>query len=277
MHAILSNRNKQRLRGALPALVVQALLAIAILRGLAVGASAEAGDPPKRFDLAATLPEAAAPPPPPPPPPREGETESPHPADPRPEGAASPPNLESRRTEIVSPVTREEQEQPLNAATVAGMGSDPTQGSAPVRGPGTGSGGVGDGSGSGAGGAGAGAGGGGGTGAGPLRRPRRIAGRLSDRDYPPGLGEAGIQGPVWVRYAVEVDGSVTDCTVTESSGSALLDRHTCRLIEQRYRYRPARDGRGRPIRSSLIEFYEWIIQDLPPEEEEPVRRRRRLF
>jgi protein TonB len=257
-----------------PALAVHALIALVLLRGLAVAGSEAEEDPPRLFDLSATTPEAS-PPPPPPPPPDPGETESERRADPRPEGAASPPNIESRRTEIVSPVIRERRDQP-NAATVAGAGSDPTQGSAPERGPGSGSGGIGTGTGSGDGGSGAGGGGGGGHGEGRLRRPRRIAGRLSDRDYPPGLGEAGVQGPVWVRYVVEMDGRVSNCTVTESSGSAILDRHTCALIEQRYRYRPARDGAGRPIRSSLVEFYEWVIQDLP-EQHEPPRRRRRLF
>jgi protein TonB len=264
----------ERIRGAVPVALVHAVLVYGILSGLAVAFTPEAKRETKVLNLAPPPPLPVPEIPMPPPVPDTGETESEVRADPREEGAASPPNIESRRTQIVAPT--QERASPVRAATEAGTGSDTTQGAAPVEGPGTGSGGIGTGTGSGDGGDGSGAGGGGGRGEGRLRRPRRIAGRLSDRDYPPGLGEAGVQGPVWVRFAVETDGSVSNCTVTESSGSALLDRHTCDLIEARYRYRPARDGSGRPIRSSLIEYYEWVVQDLPEEHEEP-RRRRRMF
>lgn len=275
MQATLTRTNLERARGAVPALAVHALIALVLLRGLAVAGSEAEEDPPRLFDLSATTPEAASPPPPPPPDP--GETESERRADPRPEGAASPPNIESRRTEIVSPATRERRDQP-NAATVAGAGSDSTQGSAPERGPSSGSGGIGTGSGSGDGGSGAGGGGGGGFGNGRgLRPPRWLRGRLRDSDYPAGLGEAGIAGTVAVIYTVETDGRVTGCNVTRSSGSNLLDAHTCRLIEQRFRYDPSRDRAGRPIRSQIVENYEWVVNDLPPDEEEPPRRRRRLF
>ncbi|HEX9931843.1 MAG TPA: energy transducer TonB, partial [Allosphingosinicella sp.] len=157
-------------------------------------------------------------------------------------------------------------------------GSAPTQGSAPVRGPGTGSGGVGTGTGSGAGGDGPGGGGEGGYGDGRgLSPPRWRRGRLRDSDYPPGLGEAGIYGRVHIRYVVETDGSVSNCTITRSSGSDMLDRTTCDLIEQRFRYDPARDRYGRPIRSNLIESYEWLVEDEPEEREPPRSRRRRGF
>lgn len=265
--------NVERLRGAVPAAAVHLLLAFALLRGLGVGISpAEQPAELKLVELA---------PPPPiaeferPPVPDSGETESERRADPREEGAASPPNIESRATEIVAPVERPVPS-PLPAATVANSGKDSTQGAAPVRGPGTGSGGIGTGTGSGDGGGGSGAGGGGGRGGGRLRPPRHLRGSLSDRDYPPGLGEAGINGAVGVIYTVETDGRVTNCSVTRSSGSAILDDTTCSLIERRFRFEPARDGAGRPIRSNLVENYEWRVEDLP-DEEEPPPRRRRLF
>ncbi|MDP8994994.1 MAG: energy transducer TonB, partial [Pseudomonadota bacterium] len=104
-----------------------------------------------------------------------------------------------------------------------------------------------------------------------------LRGSLRDSDYPAGLGEAGIGGRVGVRYTVETSGRVTNCIVTRSSGSDLLDRHTCRLIEQRFRFDPSRDGAGWPIRSQIVESHEWIVEDLPPEPGERPRRRRRIF
>ncbi|HEX8654559.1 MAG TPA: TonB family protein [Allosphingosinicella sp.] len=263
----------ERLRAALPVLLVHALLALALLRGLGFTPGDEADERLKLIDLALPppVPELS-----PPPAPSSGDTESRRRGAPREEGAASPANIESRATEVVAP-TRP-LPSPLPAAAVANSGKDQTQGAAPVRGPGSGSGGVGQGTGSGAGGDGPGGGGEGGYGDGRgLRPPRWLRGRLRDSDYPRGLGEAGVRGRVGVRYSVETDGRVTNCSVTRSSGSAVLDDTTCTLIEQRFRYDPARDRFGRPIRSNLIESYEWLVEDEPGEADEPPRRRRRIF
>ncbi|HEX8643689.1 MAG TPA: energy transducer TonB [Allosphingosinicella sp.] len=261
----------ERLRGALPALTVHVLLVFALLRGLAVGA-APAGEQAKPSVLDLTPPSASELPLPPPVP-DPGETESERTGDPREEGAASPPNLHSKASELVAP-TRS-QPSPIRAAPKANTGSDASTGAAPVPGPGTGSGGIGTGTGSGDGGSGLGAGGGGGRGGGRLRPPRRLRGSLSDRDYPAGLVDEAPRGVVWVRYAVEVDGRASNCTITATSGHRTLDEITCSLIERRFRFDPARDGAGRPIRSNLIEKYEWEVEDLPEERSE--RRRRRIF
>lgn len=261
----------ERIRGAIPSLAVHLLLALLLLRGLGVAATPAAEE--SRLKMVDVIPPAPAVEiPPPPPVPDPGETEFERTGDPREEGAASPPNLQSKATELVAP-TRP-QPSPIRAAAKADTGADTTTGAAPIPGPGTGSGGTGTGTGSGDGGGGQGAGGGGGRGEGRLRPPRRLRGNLSDRDYPAGLVEQAPSGVVWVRYAVETDGRATDCTVTDSSGHREIDEITCRLIEQRYRFAPARDGANRPIRSNLIEKYEWEVTDLPPEERRERRRRR---
>lgn len=263
--------NAERLRAALPALAVHVGLAFLLLRGLGVAATAPGSEADlKVVDLAPFQPAAEWTPPPVP---DSGETDSERRADPREEGAASPPNLESKATEVVAPTRRASS--PVRAAAQPNSGSDMSTGTAPIPGPGTGSGGTGTGTGSGDGGSGAGGGGGGGRGGGRLRPPRRLRGSLSDRDYPASLVDEAPHGVVWVRYAVEVDGRVSHCTVTETSGHATLDEITCRLIEQRFRFEPARDGAGRPIRSNLIEKYEWEVEDLPEQRSE--RRRRRIF
>lgn len=104
------------------------------------------------------------------------------------------------------------------------------------------------GAGSGAGGAGAGSGAGGRGGGGVIaRRAEKVAGELRTRDFPrSGAGERDGRFII-VRYDVGVDGRVHDCRVIQSSGSAEADAITCRLIERRFRYRPAEDAAGQPV------------------------------
>jgi periplasmic protein TonB len=265
--SVALNSPGDRFKAGLPTLAVHLLLLFALLRGLAAGPAALPPEPIRLIDL--------APLPPPPavatiPPVRERSR--------RPEGAASPPNLESRRTDIVAPPpVVPPPPQPVVVAAVAGTGADPMAGSANVPGPGTGSGGVGNGTGSGGRGTGPGGGGDGdGDGRG-LTPPRRIRGEIGDRDYPRGAGESGIGGMVSVIYAVEPDGRATHCEITRSSGSPELDSTTCRLIEQRFRFRPSQDRRGRPVRSRIVQDHYWETHDEAPVHEPPVRRRRRLF
>ncbi|HEX7782903.1 MAG TPA: energy transducer TonB [Sphingobium sp.] len=140
---------------------------------------------------------------------------------------------------------------PVVVAPVSGAGDQTSAGNAAVRGPGTGSGGAGNGTGDGDEGYGEGDGG--------NSPPRWIKGRIRDSDYPKAEAETGVGGTVAVRYAVETDGRATECRVTRSSGSADLDAVTCRLIEQRFRYRPSRTPQGRAVRSIIIENHHWEI------------------
>lgn len=103
-----------------------------------------------------------------------------------------------------------------------------------------GAGGGGRGSGSGAGTAGSGYGGGG-----AVARARLRGGRIGPRDYP--RAAAGHQGAVTAHLEISVTGIVTGCSITRSSGSAVLDATTCRLIRERFRYTPARDAQGRAV------------------------------
>jgi len=263
-------RVRDRIGSASGALLVQALVGAMLLWGLGADVRGAVEAPLRMFDV--------LPPPPPPepepsrPPPRvESDTQAQR-FTPREEGGASPPNIRSRATEVTAPepVVPLPVTSPLVTAPEPDSGFDPSSGAADVRGPGTGSGGIGDGSGSGAGG-----GGGGGGGYGRLRPPRKIRGRFRDSDYPAGIGEAGVGGAVSVIFTILADGNVTDCRITRSSGSPALDDTTCRIIERRYFFEPSRDERGRPIRSRMTENHEWIVEDLPPEDEPPRRRRMR--
>ena len=193
----------------------------------------------------------------PPPPPRRIEPAHAHA---RPAGAASPPNLVSRQTAIVTPPPAIPLIVPptIVAAPKPGAGADPTAGNAAVRGPGTGHGS--DGNGTGSGGAGE------GSGSGDETPPRWRSGHLHNSDFPRAAFESGAQGTVSVRYTVAIDGRATDCVVTRSSGSAALDATTCRLIEKRLRFHPALDAAGHAVSSAIEEDHTWLIeQEVSPE------------
>jgi protein TonB len=86
-----------------------------------------------------------------------------------------------------------------------------------------------------------------------------IAGEITPRDYPRHLREAGIGGTVGILFTVGVNGRVTRCTVTRSSGAPDLDALTCRLIQQRFIYRPGTDRYGRPVSDEVEGEHEWEV------------------
>lgn len=179
----------------------------------------------------------------------------------RPSGEAAPPNLRSRATEVVvpKPVVPIVVQPLVIAAEKAADGVQATNGAAEVAGPGTGAGGQGDGFGGG------GSGDGDGAGDPDATPPQQIRGRIRDSDYPEDLADRGIGGSVTVVFLVQTDGRVTECDVDRSSGIARLDALTCRLIRERFRFRPSRDGRGRPVPAYVRETHEWVFERLPPE------------
>lgn len=148
----------------------------------------------------------------------EGASAAPRPAPPPPERGVLPP---------VAPVI----------VPVSGGRTFPSAGGPSSRM--SGGGGTGSGAGPGSAGAGPGAGGS------PAVAARLRGGRIVPRDYPRAAG--GNQGVVTAHVAVGVDGRVTGCTVARSSGSAVLDATTCRLIRERFRFAPARNAQGEAV------------------------------
>ena len=86
----------------------------------------------------------------------------------------------------------------------------------------------------------------------------QIAGEITSRDYPRDLREAGVGGRVQFTFTVEPNGRVGRCTVTRSSGVPELDALTCRLVQQRFVYRPSTDRFGRPIEDEVEGEHDWI-------------------
>ncbi|GAA4027719.1 hypothetical protein GCM10022281_03040 [Sphingomonas rosea] len=171
-----------------------------------------------------------------------------------PEGAAAPPAKKNTPTEVVAPPpeVRLPVPPPLPAAPVAGTGTAPKAGAAPIDGPGTGRGGEGDGLGAGRFGDGTGGGGAGGVAA----EPEYVAGDILERDAPRGLNLTRPL-PVAFRLLIGRDGSVRDCRIARGSGIAALDQATCASAVRRLRWRPARDTAGRPVEAWVPSSFLW--------------------
>jgi protein TonB len=247
---------RDRIASATASILLCALLGYALILGLGVTMPAVAPEALKLF--------AVGPKPPPPPP----ERVVPRPArSHRPEGAASPANLKAKATEVVAPkpIVPPIVPPPVVVALKPGPGAEATTGAAPVPGPGTGAGGIGTGTGSGRYGDGDGDGG-------EETPPRLLQSRFSRGDYREAealVGENNVVGRLGVRYTVGLDGRVTQCRVTRSSGKPALDGITCRLIEKRYRYRPSLDAAGRPVVSTVFHNQTWFeIEDDGRDEED---------
>jgi protein TonB len=176
-------------------------------------------------------------------------------AAPKDEGAAAPPARQAEASPIkkVEPAVALPLPQPLvTTAPTPGTGSAPSAGAAPVDGPGSGAGGQGNGTGSGNAGSGAGGDGDGGEGAGPTVIQSTT---LTGRSYPREVLRVWPRGGrVFVAVQVQLDGRASDCKVNRSSGNPIVDQWTCRLVEERVRFRPAVDGNGRPY----VRWYGYI-------------------
>jgi len=174
-------------------------------------------------------------------------------------GRPSPPNLRNKATQIVAPPPRLPPlivPPPVVTAPRAGTGSAAQSGASDHLGPGQGAGGIGDGDG----------GGGNGDGDGDgdtLTRPRQIKGRLHFSDLPPDLRESKAGGELKLQYRIGVDGRVSDCRILVSSGRPSLDVTTCRLITERFRFKPSRNSRGDPVPAIMVETHGWYW---PPDE-----------
>jgi protein TonB len=226
-------RPRERVTAFAAVVLVQAALAFILLNGLRVDVPRSAEAVQRLIKIA-----LAKPPPPPVPPaarPRKAQQERAAAPKSKPDKlGGSPGPKPSHAPPSVPPVV-------AVSPTVAPSGGGAGQGPA-----------IGGGAGGGAGGYGYGGGGGGGT------ELVQIAGEITPRDYPRRLRESGVGGIVGLSFRVEPTGLVSRCRVTRSSGVPELDALTCRLIVQRFRYRPSTDRYGRPMADTVDGEHEWI-------------------
>jgi protein TonB len=237
MPAYAQHRRTVRSRDRFTALVAVAAVQLALAFGLLSGFRVDID---RSSDIVGQLIEISPPPPVPPPPPEPHKSASVHhnssapKADPRPLGG-SPGQQPTPAPPSIAPVVAV---RPSAAPSGGGTGTGPATG---------------NGAGGGTGGTGYGDSEGGGT------DLQQIAGEITPRDYPRHLREAGIGGTVGILFTVGVNGRVTACRVTRSSGIPELDALTCRLIRERFIYRPSTDRYGRPVSDEIEGEHEWEV------------------
>lgn len=77
-------------------------------------------------------------------------------------------------------------------------------------------------------------------------------------DYPSRALREEREGTTGFRVTVGVDGKVTDCQITSSSGHSDLDQAACDNIRRRARFNPAVEN-GHPVVGSYANRVRWVI------------------
>lgn len=95
----------------------------------------------------------------------------------------------------------------------------------------------------------------------PKPFPIEAASWVKPDDYPGEALRAGEQGSVHVKLTVNEAGMPTNCAVATSSGSAVLDGTTCRILLERSRFRAAVDAAGKPVSSVYEGRFRWALPD----------------
>ena len=100
----------------------------------------------------------------------------------------------------------------------------------------------------------------------PVRRvePQSVVGSLQglirDSDYPSSAIDNEEQGTVSVVLQIGTNGRVTSCSVASSSGSRALDSTTCRVLQSRAKFSPARDSSGNATTGSKSQRITWRLE-----------------
>ncbi|GAA4743795.1 hypothetical protein GCM10023264_06260 [Sphingomonas daechungensis] len=83
---------------------------------------------------------------------------------------------------------------------------------------------------------------------------------VSGDDYPLTSQRLNQQGSIRVLILVDETGMPKDCSVLQTSGSALLDSRTCGVIMERATFSPAIDQSGKPAKSSFTQRMSWRLE-----------------
>lgn len=100
----------------------------------------------------------------------------------------------------------------------------------------------------------------------PTAKPIGSPGGWIPQDgYPPAARATGEQGRVSFTLSIDDTGRVTDCKVTKSSESPLLDETTCNFMTANGRFEIARNKKNKPTPSKWSSSMMWKLETPPPE------------
>ncbi|MFB0875362.1 energy transducer TonB [Sphingobium sp. sgz301303] len=91
---------------------------------------------------------------------------------------------------------------------------------------------------------------------------------ITPEDYPAVDLRNDAEGVTGVKLEVDIEGRVSNCIVTQGSGSETLDAASCTLLQQRARFTPGLDRLGQPIADSYTTRIKWQI---PAQEPQPLK------
>ncbi len=84
-------------------------------------------------------------------------------------------------------------------------------------------------------------------------------GWITTSDYRTRWINEGLSGTASFTLKIDASGRVTNCSITKSTGHDVLDGATCRLLERRARFTPARNGNGDKVAGSYSSSINWQI------------------
>jgi protein TonB len=82
---------------------------------------------------------------------------------------------------------------------------------------------------------------------------------ITESDYRTRWISEGLSGTASFTLEIDASGRVSDCRITGSTGHDVLDGATCRLLERRARFNPARTGDGAKVTGSYSGTISWEI------------------
>ncbi len=88
---------------------------------------------------------------------------------------------------------------------------------------------------------------------------------IPENGYPPAARASAEEGRVVFTLYIDETGRVSDCKVTTSSDSPLLDETTCAFMSANGRFTPPRDKKNKPVPSKWSSAMRWKLEVAPPE------------
>lgn len=87
----------------------------------------------------------------------------------------------------------------------------------------------------------------------------RAAWWITTDDYPRAAMSANQTGTTQFSLVIDSSGKPQSCNILVSSGFALLDQTTCKLIMARAKFKPAEDKNGQPVSGLWLGTVRWMM------------------
>lgn len=93
------------------------------------------------------------------------------------------------------------------------------------------------------------------------RAKANLAANFSNDDYPAIAVDQDQSGSVALALLVDEAGKIADCTVINTSGVAVLDAQSCRILQIRAKFSPAIGVDGKAAKDAVVTRVRWEMPD----------------